>query len=157
VGGLIAGDLIQGLWIVSVVVAVVLVFLSRERSAATRTLDLRLLLLGALGLVPTLAYALTQGELQRTAHDIHAEAHHYGGMAVTALIVPMVLIAASLRTPGWRLVALIAAGGAALGGIFSIAYQQAPSAPDVAWAWVSIAWAVAVAILVRLVPDPAGA
>ncbi len=157
VGGLIAGDLFAGLWFVPVVLAVVLVLLSRERSAATRTLDLRLLLLGAIALVPTLAYALTQGQLQRTAHDIHSEAHHYGGMAVAALIVPMVLVAASLRTPGWRLVALLAAGAAVLGGVFSIAFQDAPSAPDVAWAWVAIAWAVAVAMLLRLVPVPAEA
>jgi hypothetical protein len=153
-GGLLGGDLFTGFWFVGPLVAVALVVLTQERDAVTRWLDTRLLLLSALAMVPVLAYALTQTEFQRTAHDVHAQNHHYSGMAISALIVVMTAAAASLRTRGWRLTAWSAAIAAVVGGAFAVAYRDAPSAPDPAWAWLAIAWGLAVALVVRITPDP---
>lgn len=154
IGGLLGWDLVTGFWFVGILAVVALLLLSQERGSVTGSLDLRLLLLAAIALVPAMAYALTQGNLQRTAHDIHAESHHYSGMAVSVLIVVLTAAAASLHTRGWRLTAWSAAIAAVLGGAFVVAYPNAPSAPDRAWGWIAIAWGIAVALVERITPEP---
>jgi hypothetical protein len=153
-GGLLGGDLFTGFWFIGPLVAVALIVLTQERDQVTRRLDMRLLLLAALAMVPVLVYALTQTAFQRTAHDVHAQNHHYSGMAISAMIVVMTAAGASLRTRGWWLTAWSAAIAAVVGGAFAVAYHDAPSAPGPAWAWLAIAWGLAVALVVRITPDP---
>jgi hypothetical protein len=65
-------------------------------------------------------------------------------MAAYVLSLPLAAFAASLRLPGRRAAAWIV-GLTALGiGIAALALSDYPGAFDAVWAWLLIAWAIAI-------------
>jgi hypothetical protein len=106
IGGLLAGDLIEGLWIVVPVIVLVLVALYPGRSALGRvgTINPGLLVLVVAATLPIVAYALTQAGLQANGSDLdpHVFAHHYGGQVVGSLMVLLFAVAPALGAAGWR-------------------------------------------------------
>ena len=100
--------------------------------------------MAALALVPAVAYALTQAELQRNGSslDPHVEFHHYSGMATYALSLPLAALAAALRLPGRRIaVWIVGVTGAGL-GLASLLLSDYVGAFDPVWAWLALAWGI---------------
>ncbi len=156
IAGLASGDLISGAYVIAPVAMLILLALHPARARLLRIdgIDASTIALGALALLPAVAYALTQAELQRNgvASDPHVEFHHYSAMASYALTMPLAAFAASLRVPGRRVAAwIVGATGAAL-GISSLALSDHVGAFDATWAWLAIAWGIAVVIVVELRP-----
>ena len=108
--------------------------------------------LGLVALVPAVAYALTQAELQRNGltSDPHVDFHHYSGMASYALSLPLAAFAASLRVPGRRIaVWIVGVTGAGL-GLGSLLLSDYPGAFETVWAWLTLAWGVALVAVAQL-------
>ncbi len=148
IAGLLSGDLISGVWFTAPIALVILVALHPYREALHRIdgLDAPMAILALLTLVPAIAFALTQAELQRNgvAADQHVELHHYSGMASYALALPIAGFAASLVVPGRRTAAWIV-GLTALGlGVVSLLLSDYAGAFDPVWAWLLIGWAIAI-------------
>ena len=147
IGGLLAGDLIEGLWIVVPVVVLVLVALYPGRSALGRvgTVNPALLVLVVAAAIPIVAYALTQASLQANGSDLdpHVSAHHYGGQAVGSLMVLLFAVAPALGAAGWRVAAWLVGISMSIIALGSLAYADHVSALGTPWAWLALAWAVA--------------
>jgi hypothetical protein len=147
IGGLLAGDLVEGFWIVLPVVVLVLIALYPERAAIAKVGEIRpgLLILVAAAAVPLIAYALTQASLQANGSslDPHVEAHHYGGQAVGSLMLLLFSVAPGLGNAGWRPAAWLAGVATAIIALASLAYGDHASALDTPWAWLALAWAIA--------------
>lgn len=148
IAGLISGDFISGIWFPAPIAIVVLLALHPDRDAVLHIggLDVPTVVLAVAALVPALAFALTQSELQRngSASDPHVDFHHYSGMASYALALPLAGFAAALRVSGRRIGAwIVGVTGAGL-GISSLALSDHVGAFDPLWAWLAIAWGVAV-------------
>jgi uncharacterized membrane protein (DUF441 family) len=79
--------------------------------------------------------------------DPHWEFHHYSGMAAAALALPICGLAASLRESGRRLGAWLVGVSAVLIGAGSLALADYAGAFDALWAWLALAWGVAVVVL----------
>lgn len=146
VAGLISGDFISGLWFIAPISLVILIALHPERSSLLRIdgIDVATASLGLVALVPAVAYALTQSELQRNGSslDPHVEFHHYSGMASYALSLPLAALAAALRLPGRRIaVWIVGVTGAGL-GLASLLLSDYVGAFDPVWAWLALAWGV---------------
>jgi hypothetical protein len=144
--GLASGDLIQGGYIVQVVIVAVVLGLhpSRGEVFALRPPSASMAVLPALGLVPAVAYALSQSVLQRegvTANP-HVEFHHYSGMALLGVALCAGGLVASLRSNGYRVTAWLAGVGTIVVGAASVAYRDHESAFDSPWGWVTIAGGV---------------
>jgi hypothetical protein len=151
VAGLASGDFISGVWytgLISIVVLWALHPLRRELFRASGV-DLPTALLSLVALAPAIAWLLTQSDLQRTgqAGDPHWEFHHYSGMAAVALALPVCGLAASLRESGRRLGAWLVGVSAGLVGAGSLALSGYPGALDGLWAWLTLAWGVAIIVL----------
>jgi hypothetical protein len=102
--------------------------------------------------VPAVAFALTQAGLQRNGFesDPHVEFHHYSGMASYALSLPLAAFAAALRVPGRRIaVWIVGVTGAGL-GLASLLLSDYPGAFRPAWAWLTLAWGVALVAAAQL-------
>lgn len=147
IGGLLAGDLIEGLWFIVALVILVLFLLYPARAAFLRVGSVRpvLLVLVAAAAIPLIAYALTQASLQANGSDLdpHVEAHHYGGQAAGSLMLLLFAVAPALGAAGWRLAAWLAGISMAIIALGSLAYGDHVSALDTSWAWLALAWAVA--------------
>lgn len=146
VAGLISGDFISGLWFIAPISLVILIALHPERSSLLRIdgIDVATASLGLVALVPAVAFALTQSELQRNGSslDPHVEFHHYSGMASYALSLPLAALAAALRLPGRRIaVWIVGVTGAGL-GLASLLLSDYVGAFDPVWAWLALAWGV---------------
>jgi len=146
--GLFSGDFISGVWFTAPIALVILIALHPDREGVFRIagLDVPTAVLALLALVPAIAFALTQAELQRNGFetDPHVEFHHYSGMASYALALPLAGFAASLVVPGQRPAAWIV-GLTALGlGVVSLLLSDYAGAFDPVWAWLLIAWAIAI-------------
>lgn len=146
IAGLISGDFISGLWFIAPISLVILIALHPERSSLLRIdgIDVATASLGLVALVPAVAYALTQSELQRNGSslDPHVEFHHYSGMASYALSLPLAALAAALRLPGRRIaVWIVGVTGAGL-GLASLLLSDYVGAFDPVWAWLALAWGV---------------
>jgi len=146
IAGLISGDFISGLWFTAPISLVILIALHPARSSLVRIdgIDVATAFLGLVALVPAIAYALTQAELQRNgqASDPHVDFHHYSGMASYALSLPLAAFAASLRLPGRRIaVWIVGVTGAGL-GLASLLLSDYVGAFDPVWAWLALAWGV---------------
>jgi hypothetical protein len=146
--GLISGDFISGLWFTAPISLVILISLHPARSSLLRIegIDVATALLALVALVPAVAYALTQAEMQRNGFvsDPHVEFHHYSGMASYALSLPLAGFAAALRVPGRRIaVVIVAATGVGL-GLASLLLSDYPGAFDPVWSWLTLAWGLAV-------------
>lgn len=147
IAGVLGGDVITGLYFIPAVAAAIVVALYPWRTEAWRVGTVRwsLLALAVVAAVPSVAYALTQGALQRNAlaGDVHAEMHHYSGIAVTALAMPATLLVAVLGTRGWRLVAWIGGASFVLFGLSAVVYDGYVSAPAAGWGWAALACGLA--------------
>lgn len=154
VAGVLSGDFLSGAWFSAPVAIAILFALHPARRAVLRIdgVDLPTLVLGILALVPAVAFALTQAELQRNGveADPHVEFHHYSGMAFYALGVPLSGLAASLRVTGRRLGARIAGASGAGLGLASLLLSDHVGAFDALWAWLALAWGVAMVALAEL-------
>lgn len=155
VSGILSDDFVSGVWYSAPIAMVVLVLLHPARPALTRIdgIDLPTVVLAALAIVPAVAFALTQAELQRngTAADPHADFHHYSGMASYALWIVLGGAAASMRVTDRRVAAWIAGMGAAGLGLASLVLSDHLGAFDPVWAWLALAWGLGV--LATTVPE----
>ena len=154
IAGLISGDFISGSWFTAPISLVILIALHPARSSLVRIdgIDVATAFLGLVALVPAIAYALTQAELQRNgqASDPHVDFHHYSGMASYALSLPLAAFAASLRLPGRRIaVWIVGVTGAGL-GLASLLLSDYVGAFDPVWAWVALAWGVVFVVVGQL-------
>ena len=154
-GGLMAGDLVSGLWFVPAVFALVLYALHPDRAEVTRlrSTSAPMLVLGLVAFVPAVVFALHQAELQRNANptlDPHAEFHHYSGMAVLGLLLAGGALATATGGGGKRLIGWAAGLGAVLYSAASLAYADHVGAVDTPWALATLAWGVAVVALTEL-------
>jgi hypothetical protein len=147
IAGLISGDFISGIWFIAPISLVTLIALHPERGSlfAIGGVDAGAAALAALALVPAVAYALTQSELQRNGSplDPHVEFHHYSGMASYALSLPLAALAAALRLPGRRIAVWIVGVTAAGLGLASLLLSDYVGAFDPVWAWLALVWGVA--------------
>jgi hypothetical protein len=146
IAGLISGDFISGLWFTAPISLVILIALHPERSSLLRIdgIDVATASLALVALVPAVASALTQSELQRNGSslDPHVEFHHYSGMASYALSLPLAALAAALRLPGRRIaVWIVGVTGAGL-GLASLLLSDYVGAFDPVWAWLALVWGV---------------
>jgi hypothetical protein len=146
IAGLISGDFISGLWFTAPISLVILIALHPERSSLLRIdgIDVATASLALVALVPAVASALTQSELQRNGSslDPHVEFHHYSGMASYALSLPLAALAAALRLPGRGIaVWIVGVTGAGL-GLASLLLSEYVGAFDPVWAWLSLVWGV---------------
>jgi hypothetical protein len=143
IAGIVAGDFVSGGYVTSPILLIVLFALHPERRSlfAIGGVDPA----AAFALVPAVAYALTQSELQRNGSslDPHVEFHHYSGMATYALSLPLAALAAALRLPGRRIaVWIVGVTGAGL-GLASLLLSDYVGAFDPVWAWLALAWGIA--------------
>ena len=146
IAGLISGDFITGLWFIAPISLAILIALHPERRLlfAIHGVDGATAVLAALAVVPAVAFALTQSELQRNGSplDPHVEFHHYSGMASYALSLPLAALAAALRLPGRRIaVWIVGVTGAGL-GLASLLLSDYVGAFDPVWAWLALAWGI---------------
>jgi hypothetical protein len=148
IAGVVSGDFISGIYYSAPIGIVIIVALHPDRRALLdiRGLDIPTALLALAASIPAIAFFLTQAELQREgfASDPHVEFHHYSGMGSYALAIPLAAMAASFRVPGRRAAAWIV-GLTALGlGLVSLLLSDYEGAFDTLWAWLLVAWAIAI-------------
>ena len=147
IGGLLAGDLIEGFWFIVPLVILILIALYPARAALGRvgTINRALLVLVVAAAIPLIAYALTQASMQANGSplDPHVDAHHYGGQAVGSLMILLFAVAPGLGNAGWRLAAWLTGVSMATIALGSLAYGDHASALDTPWAWLALAWAIA--------------
>jgi hypothetical protein len=110
-------------------------------------LDVVMLALVAVAAVPSLVYAWRMASAQRRdlppADAVSNGLHHWPVMTALALLVPLLVLLAALRTLGWRIPAIsasVAAGGWAISCL--LAPESAAGSEGHAWAWAVIGWAV---------------
>ncbi|HEX6009871.1 MAG TPA: hypothetical protein VFZ50_07170, partial [Actinomycetota bacterium] len=135
-------------------IAIVVMWLlhpARSRLFRPSGVDVPTLALSVLALVPVIAFLLTQSELQRTgaAADPHWELHHYSGMAAAVLALPLCGFAASFRESGRRFGAWLVGIAAVMIGIGSLLLADYAGALDAIWAWLTLAWGIAVIAVVE--------
>jgi hypothetical protein len=154
IAGLISGDFVSGLWFTAPIALMILIALHPARSSLLRIdgIEVATVFLGLVALVPAVAFALTQAELQRNGFvsDPHVEFHHYSGMASYALSLPLAAFAAALRLPGRRIAVWIVGVTAAGLGLASLLLSDYPGAFRPAWAWLTLAWGVALVAVAQL-------
>jgi hypothetical protein len=146
IAGIVSGDFISGIYFTAPIVLLVLFALHPRRRSlfAIEGVDAPTAALAVVAVVPAVAFALTQAELQRNgvASDPHVEFHHYSGMASYALSLPLAALAAALRLPGRRIaVWIVGVTGAGL-GLASLLLSDYVGAFDPVWAWLALAWGV---------------
>jgi hypothetical protein len=151
IAGLASGDFVSGVWYSGPMSIAVLWALHPSRRALLRAsgVDLPTALLSLVALAPAIAWLLTQSDLQQTgsATDEHWEFHHYSGMAAAALALPICGLAASLRESGRRRGAWLVGVAALLAGAGSLALSDYAGAFDALWAWLTLAWGLAIIAL----------
>jgi len=113
---------------------------SRERPFPTGRLSPILLVLVLVAVVPLVAYALGQAELQRIdSSSEHAEFYHWVETSFYAVAIPLVGLLAAVRPAAYRLAAWSAAVALAVLGGASLAFGDRASALDTPWAWAALA------------------
>ncbi len=154
VGGILAGDLVESAWFAPVLVVLIVVALYPGRADLVRVgrpqVGLVVLVLAAAA--PLIAYALTQARLQSEGvpGNPHVDMHHYGAMAVTALMLLLFAVGPTLGARGWRLAAWLAGVAMAIVAITSLAYGDHESALDATWAWLALGWSMAFVAVAQL-------
>jgi hypothetical protein len=152
--GVVSGDFVSGLWFTAPIALVILIALHPARSSLLRIegIDVATAVLALVAVVPAVSFALTQAELQRNGFvsDPHVEFHHYSGMASYALSMPLAAFAAALRVPGRRIAVWIVGVTAAGLGLASLLLSDYPGAFETVWAWLTLAWGVALVAVAQL-------
>jgi hypothetical protein len=154
IAGIISGDFVSGGFVTAPIALLVLFALHPRRRSlfAIDGVDVPTAALAVLAIVPSVAFALTQSELQRNgvASDPHAEFHHYSGMASYAISLPLAAFAAALRLPGRRIAGwIVGVTGAGL-GLASLVLSDYPGAFEPVWSWLSLAWGLAIVAVTQL-------
>jgi hypothetical protein len=141
--GLMGGDLISGFWITGPIGLVILIALHPEPRSLARLpgrVSVAMLTYSMLVAVPVWIYAVTMSELQHgPATDPHVAAHHWSGVAGSALAILGAAIAASVRGEGWVITAEIASIASVLWGLAGLLFSDLPGAPGSGWSWVAVA------------------
>ena len=152
--GVVSGDFVSGLWFTAPIALAILIALHPARSSLLRIegIDVATAFLALVAVVPAVAFALTQAELQRngSVSDPHVEFHHYSGMASYALSLPLAAFAAALRVPGRRIAVWIVGVTGAGFGLGSLLLSDYPGAFETVWAWLTLAWGVALVAVAQL-------
>lgn len=147
VAGLVSADFVSGFWFTAPISIAVLWWLHPSRWTLLRPDGAHwpTAALAVVAVAPAVALFLTQSELQRNgvAGDEHWELHHYSAMAAVALALPLCAAAASLRRPGRRLGAWMVGLSAVTIGGASLLLSDHAGALDSPWAWLALAWGVA--------------
>jgi len=154
IAGIVSGDFISGIYFTAPIVLLVLFVLHPRRRSlfAIEGVDAPTAALGFLAVVPAVAFALTQAELQRNgvASDPHVEFHHYSAMASYALSLPLAALAAALLLPGRRVAGwIVGVTGAGL-GLASLVLSDYPGAFDPLWSWLTLGWGLAIIAVAQL-------
>jgi len=155
IAGAVSGDLVDGGWLIPVVMLVALWILhpSRPELFRFRNPNVVLVVLSLVAVVPGIAWALTQAELQRNgvpAVDPHAEFHHYSGMAAAGTTIPLVGIAAAFAATGARFARWFVGASVAALGLAAVALSDEVGAFDTPWAWALVAGGVLYVALAEL-------
>ena len=152
--GVVSGDFVSGLWFTAPIALAILIALHPARSSLLRIegIDVATAFLALVAVVPAVAFALTQAELQRNGFvsDPHVEFHHYSGMASYALSMPLAAFAAALRVSGRRIAVWIVGVTAAGLGLASLLLSDYAGAFRPAWAWLTLAWGVALVAVAQV-------
>jgi len=152
--GVVSEDFVSGLWFTAPISLAILIALHPARSSLLRIdgIEVVTAFLALVAVVPAVAFALTQAELQRngSVSDPHVEFHHYSGMASYALSMPLAAFAAALRVSGRRIAVWIVGVTAAGLGLASLLLSDYPGAFRPAWAWLTLAWGVALVAVAQL-------
>ena len=99
------------------------------------------------------AFALGMARLQRAgpSTDPHVEMHHWTGMTILGLAFVLMPLLASLRTPGWRIVAWLTGVGSVIYGIASAVFATYPGSDlpyagseGTLWGTLAIVWGLAI-------------
>ena len=141
--GLIGGDLVNSGFLFMPIVAAILLALHPARMEVWRCVkgNVTMLLLGVLALIPAFIYALGQGDLQKVpplGMEIHAEFHHFSGMAYVMLSLGLAAIAAAFPGRGQRLAVWLTGLAAVLLGATDLAFAGYVGSLNTMWAWVLI-------------------
>jgi hypothetical protein len=152
--GVVSGDFVSGGWFTAPIAVAILIALHPARSSLLRIegIDVPTAFLAMVAVVPAVAFALTQAELQRngSVSDPHVEFHHYSGMASYALSLPLAAFAAALLVPGRRIAGwIVGVTGAGL-GLASLLLSDYPGAFEAVWSWLTLAWGVALVAVAQL-------
>ena len=152
IAGLMSGDLVGGGWLISLVMVVALWILhpSRGELFRFREPNLPLIVLSLVALIPGIAWALTQAELQRngvSALDEHAEFHHYSGMAAAGTTIWLVGIAAAFGATGARFARWFVGLSVTAMGLAALALSSEVGAFDAPWAGALVAGGILYVIL----------
>lgn len=154
IAGLVSGDFVSGFWFSAPITIAILWWLHPSRSSLLRPDGVHwpTAALAVVALVPAVASFLTQSELQRTgvAGDEHWELHHYSGMAALALALPLCAAAACLRATGRSSGASLVGLSAVVVAVASLALSDHVGAFDPLWAWLALAWGLALVGLARV-------
>ena len=115
--------------------------------ALGQRIDPVLLALAVFAAVPCLVYAWRTASAQRRdlppADAVSNGLHHWTVMTALGLLVPFLVLLASLRTTGWRIPAIsasIAAGAWAISCL--LAREPAAGSEGHGWAWAVVVWAL---------------
>ncbi|GAA1962879.1 hypothetical protein [Agromyces allii] len=109
------------------------------------------LALALIALPPAIVYATGMIQAARSgmpAPDYTWDFDHYPVQAASALVIPLATAALAVRLPGWRAMTLLVASGTAWFGVISIVFPDHFGSWGVLWGWISVAWAVALGVLV---------
>jgi hypothetical protein len=151
IAGLLSGDFVTGFWYIGPISIALLWALHPSRDELLRPagVDPATAAVSVVALIPAVAFALTQAELQRNGveGDQHWEFHHYSGMAATALGLALCGLAASVRESGRRLGAWLVGASALLVGGASLLLSDHAGALEPLWAWLTLVWGVAIVTL----------
>jgi len=158
IAGLASEDFISGVWYTAPISIVIMWLLHPSRSRLLRPsgVDIPTVALSLIAFVPAIAFLLTQSELQRTGSAAgpleppsHWELHHFSGMAAAVLALPLCGFAASFRESGRRLGVWLVGIAAVMIGIGSLLLSDYAGALDATWAWLTLAWGIAVIAVVE--------
>ena len=151
IAGILSGDLVGGGSFFGILVFVGLWALHPRRGDIAGPGGVRIApaVLAGVGLIPGVAWALTQSRLQRNGVplDPHAAAHHYSSMASVGVTIPIGGLAASLDGAGRRLAAWFVGVWAGVTGLSSVVLQDHVGAFDVGWSWLLVAAGVVYVVL----------
>jgi hypothetical protein len=154
--GLLSGDFVSGGWVIAPISIAILWWLhpERDRLLPPGALDLPTSALAVAAFIPAILYAVGQAELQRNgvAGDPHWEFHHYSGMAAAAIGLSLCGLAAAIRTSGRRLGGWLVGTSALLLAAGSLLLSDHAGALEPLWAWLTVAWGVAIVVVVSRDP-----
>jgi hypothetical protein len=97
--------------------------------------SLPVVMVAAAGAPAWVCYALSMGAKSRAVVGPPHHADHLTEMAAMAVATGLVAFLAAGRTPGWRVPARCAGGGAVVFGLASAAVSGQPGSAGIAWAW----------------------